>query len=184
MTRHELRTEDGRIVLRDWSDGDLTQMVVLFDDPEVAFRLPLPSPFDLAAARAHLEMTRRAQARGERRYFAITSGADAPLGEVMINLVDHTIGYVVGAAHRRRGLAAGAVRLITGYAHDTLSIPRVYLEIEADNTGSVAVAEAVGFRPMDVAPATVTDKGRRYRLHRWVHGPDHRWAPGPVTAGP
>ncbi|WDZ84917.1 GNAT family N-acetyltransferase [Micromonospora cathayae] len=170
MSGDELRLSDGRVVLRPWADDDLAAMVALFDEPEIAFRVPVAAPFDLAAARTHLDMTRRAWAKGGWRYLVITeAGDDRPCGEVLLNPVGHTIGYVVGAAYRRRGLATAALRLVTGYAHDTLAMPEVYLDIEADNAGSVAVARSAGFRPADLAPQEVEDKGRRYLLHRWVH---------------
>jgi len=40
-----MRLEGEGLVLREWTEGDLDVMVQLFDDPIVAWRTPLPSPF-------------------------------------------------------------------------------------------------------------------------------------------
>lgn len=150
MNAQDVRLTDDVVVLRPWTDDDLPQMVRLFDDPEIAFRTPVTAPFDLRAARTHLETLRRAQEAGDRLCLAITTVEDGlPRGEVMLNVRDDSIGYAVGPAYRGRGLAARAVRLLTAYAHDVLDRPRLYLWIEADNAGSTGVARAAGFRPGD-----------------------------------
>ena len=144
-------------------------MVELFDEPEVAYRTPLVSPFDLPAARDHLEMARRSRAGGERIHLAITTDGGRARGEVMINLAQATIGYVVGTAHRGQGLAVRAVRVLTGYAHEVLGTPRLCAQIEPGNHSSTAVAEAAGYRQTGVPPEPVEDKGRSFTLLTWVH---------------
>nr|WP_230416872.1 GNAT family N-acetyltransferase [Micromonospora tarapacensis] len=161
--------EGDGVVLRQWSERDLAQLVTIFDHDEMAYRLPMASPFDLAAAKAYLATARRAREAEARIYLAITSGDDLARGEIMINLAAGTVGYAVGPAYRGRGLAGRALRLITAYAHTVAGLPAVYLEIEADNAGSTAVARSAGFRPTGGEPVFVEDKGRRYALHRWAH---------------
>ncbi|MDG4792899.1 GNAT family N-acetyltransferase [Micromonospora sp. WMMD1082] len=165
----DVRLDGDGVVLRQWSERDLAQLVAIFDHEEMAYRLPVAAPFDLAAAEAYLITARRAQEAGHRIYLAITSGDDLARGEVMLNFAGRTIGYAVGPAHRGQGLASRALRLITRYAHSVAGLPTVYLDIEADNAGSAAVARSVGYRPAGGEPAFVEDKGRRYALHRWTH---------------
>ncbi|MCZ7420650.1 MULTISPECIES: GNAT family N-acetyltransferase [unclassified Micromonospora] len=165
----DVRLEGDGVVLRQWSEQDLDQLVTLFDDAEMAYRLPVATPFDLAAAEAYLNSARRAQQAGDRVYLAVTSGDDLARGEVMLNLVTGTIGYAIGPAYRGQRLASRALRLLTGYAHRVVGLSTVYLEIEPDNTGSVAVARSGGYRPTGDEPVFVEDKGRRYALHRWLH---------------
>jgi len=50
------------LILREWSDEDLPALRDLFDDPDVAYRTPLVSPFDLTAARDYLADARRVAA--------------------------------------------------------------------------------------------------------------------------
>ncbi|MFF8287897.1 GNAT family N-acetyltransferase [Streptomyces sp. NPDC016309] len=160
---------DGHLVLREWTDADLPAMSELFDEPDVAQRTPLASPFDRAAATAYLAMIRRTRADGTRLHLAITEHGGPPLGEVLLGVGQGAIGYAVGAAHRGRGLAAGATRLLTRHAHEVLGLPRVVLLIEPDNTASAAVARAAGFRLTAEPPVTVRGNGRTHPLLTWAH---------------
>jgi RimJ/RimL family protein N-acetyltransferase len=154
------------LVLREWERGDLAAMVELFDDPEVAYWTPLVTPFDLEAAEGYLD---RAHLDNGRIHLAITTDGERPLGEVMLSQESAFVGYLVGAAHRGQGLAVRAVRLTTEYAHEVAGLPRVILEIEADNDASNAVAQRSGYRLTELALNVVTDKGREVKLRTWEH---------------
>ncbi|MDN3296997.1 GNAT family N-acetyltransferase [Streptomyces ficellus] len=169
MTPAPVTLTDGDLVLREWTDADLPAMVELFDEPAVAYRTPLASPFDEAAAAAYLAMIRRTRADGSRLHLAITRNGGAPLGEVLLSTGQGAIGYAVGAAHRGQGLASRATRLLTAHAHRVLGLPRVVLQIEPDNTASTAVARAAGFRLTDEAPETARSNGRTHTLLTWAH---------------
>lgn len=162
LTSHDL-------VLREWRIADLPAMVELFDEPDIADRTPLRSPFDLDAAREYLEMIHRTRAEGQRLHLAITADGHRPLGEALLNLSRGTMGYAVGTAHRGQRLALRAGRLLTDYAHEVLELPRVLLEIEADNAPSVSVARALDFCPTNDEPERVEGKGRTFILHTWAH---------------
>ena len=68
--------------LREWTDEDLQAMVGLFDDAQVARWTPLASPFDLVAARGHLDRARGN--RSNRLQLAITEDGRTPKGEVLL----------------------------------------------------------------------------------------------------
>lgn len=162
------------VVLREWEDGDLAAMVELFDDPQVAYWTPLVSPFDLEAARAYLERARRRRASGERMQLAITVDGGEPAGEVLLmmsglGLDVAEIGYSLGSAYRGRGLASGAVRVMTEFARKTVRVSRLLLEIEAANAASVAVARAAGYRLTDAPPVPTEEKGRSIMLQTWEY---------------
>ncbi|MFI6148677.1 GNAT family N-acetyltransferase [Streptomyces sp. NPDC051109] len=158
------------LVLRDWTEADLAAMPALFDDPDVAYWTPIVSPFDEAAARARLERDRRMRAEGTVVLLAITVDGRAPLGEVMLRRAPEgtELGYAVGPAHRGRGLAARAVRLMAAYAFDELGVDQVILELEAENAASVAVAKKAGFSLLDVPLIEGEEKGRPYTLQTWA----------------
>ncbi|MES9510434.1 GNAT family protein [Streptomyces sp. NPDC000609] len=82
------------------------------------------------------------------------------LGRVLLNCATGSIGHIVGAAHRGQRLAVRALRTMTEFAHTTIALPRVILEIEPDSHPSIAVTRSAGFHPTSSAPETVTDKGR------------------------
>ncbi|WP_299537408.1 GNAT family N-acetyltransferase [uncultured Streptomyces sp.] len=165
--RMELRGEG--LVLRDWTEADAAAMPGLFDHPDIAHWTPMVSPFDEAAARARLERGRRLRAEGTTVLLAITDDGGAPLGEVMLRRAPEgtELGYAVGPAHRGRGLAARAVRVMAAYAFEQLGVRQVILELEAENAASVAVATAAGFSPLDVPLIEGEEKGRPYALQTW-----------------
>jgi len=143
-------TGDG-ISLREWRDEDLDDLVELLDEPDIARWTPMPSPFDLEAGVAYLKRARQSRANGQRIQLAITVDGTRPVGEMLLFGVDAglreaELGYLVGAAYRRRGLASSALSLLSGYALSTLSLTRLLLRIDPANTASCAVARRCGYR--------------------------------------
>ncbi|MGW6691372.1 GNAT family N-acetyltransferase [Streptomyces sp. NPDC054961] len=157
------------LVLRDWTETDLAAMPELFDHPDIAYWTPIVSPFDDAAARTRLDRARKLRADGTAILLAITVDGGAPLGEVMLRRAPEgtEIGYAVGPAHRGRGLAVRAVRVMAAHAFEQLGAEQVILELEAANTASVAVARKAGFRLLDVPLITGEEKGRPFELQTW-----------------
>ena len=144
----------------------------LLDDPDVDHWTPVPSPFDPAAARRHLERAHEVRAAGTGLHLAITRDGGTPLGEVLIFVRDGAppdsweIGYLTGAAHRRQGLAAAAVSALVEAAAAT-GLRRFVLRIEPANAASTAVATRCGFR-LAAGPRQVQEsKGRRIELAVW-----------------
>ena len=143
-------TSEG-ISLREWRDEDLEDLVELLDEPDIARWTPMPSPFDLEAGVAYLNRARQSRATGQRIQLAITLDGAKPVGEMLLFGVDAglreaELGYLVGAAHRRRGVASTALSLLSGYARNTLGLSRLVLRIDAANTASCAVARRCGYR--------------------------------------
>ncbi|MEU9419986.1 GNAT family N-acetyltransferase [Streptomyces sp. NPDC051000] len=157
------------LVLRDWTETDLAAMPELFDHPDIAYWTPIVSPFDDAAARARLVRARQLRADGTTILLAITLDGGAPLGEVMLRRAPEgtEVGYAIGPAHRGRGLAARAVRVMSAYAFEQLGTEQLILELEAENTASVGVATKAGFQLLDVPLITGEEKGRPYSLQTW-----------------
>jgi len=139
------------VQLREWTPEDLDDLVELLDEPDIARWTPMPSPFDVEAGLAYLRRARQGRTSGQRIQLAITADGGKPLGEVLLfgvdaGLKEAELGYLVGAEHRRRGLAAGALSLLSGYAHSTLHLSRLLLRIDPGNTASCAVARRCGYR--------------------------------------
>jgi RimJ/RimL family protein N-acetyltransferase len=139
------------VQLREWRSEDLDDLVELLDEPDIARWTPMPSPFDVAAGIAYLKRAHQGRTTGQRIQLAITVDGGRPLGEVLLFGVDGglreaELGYLVGAAHRRRGLASGSLSLLSGYARTTLRLNRLLLRIDPGNVASTAVARRCGFR--------------------------------------
>ncbi len=137
--------------LREWRADDLDDLVEMLDEPGIARWTPMPSPFDVEAGVAYLRRARQGRSSGQRIQLAVTVDGGKPLGEVLLFGVDAglreaELGYLVGAPHRRRGLASSALTLLSGYAHGTLGLRRLLLRIDPANTGSTAVARRCGYR--------------------------------------
>lgn len=137
--------------LREWSSEDLDDLVELLDEPDVARWSPMPSPFDREAGVAYLRRAQQGRITGQRIQLAVTADGGKPLGEILLFGVDAglreaELGYLVGAEYRRRGLAPGALSLLSAYAHGTLRFGRLLLRIDPGNRASCAVARRCGYR--------------------------------------
>jgi RimJ/RimL family protein N-acetyltransferase len=167
-----LHIEGLGLQLREWSDDDITDLVAIYDDPEIDRWTPVASPFGTEAARAYLAAAE--QKRAERRtvQLAITTDGGRPLGEILLfrgatDERDLELAYGVGAAYRGRGLATRAVRLAMRFARRRVGGRRVVLCIEDGNTASEAVAKATGFVLTDDEPVIREAKGREVVLRIW-----------------
>ena len=145
------------ITLREWRSEDLDDLVELLDEPDIARWTPMPSPFDVEAGLAYLKRARQGRTTGRRIQLAITKDGGTPLGEVLLfgvdgGLKEAELGYLVGARHRRQGLAARALTLLSAYARGDLELRRLLLRIDPGNTASTAVARHCGYRLTGEAP--------------------------------
>jgi RimJ/RimL family protein N-acetyltransferase len=151
---------DNGVSVRPWRPDEAAVLAAMCDDPEVAVRTPLPTPFSMEHAQTFIE--------GRRGYvdLAIVGVDDSPVGLVSLNLATQSASYVVSAAARGRGFATRALGRVWGMATTDLGWDRVTLEIEPGNRASESVAERCGFQP-DGSSERVEDKGREYDLSLW-----------------
>jgi RimJ/RimL family protein N-acetyltransferase len=168
------------ITLREWRPDDLDDLVQLLDETDVARWTPITSPFDVAAGVAYLKRAHQGRTSGQRIQLAITTDGERPLGEVLLfgqdtSLAEAELGYVVGAAHRGRGLATRALALLSGYAQSELALVRLVLRIDAGNAASRAVARRCGFRLTGEPPILQEGAHGLSHLDTWElvngHGP-------------
>ncbi|MFE9682258.1 GNAT family N-acetyltransferase [Streptomyces sp. NPDC002701] len=167
-----LRLVGEGVHLREWSEDDVDALIAVYEDPESARWTPVASPFDTSAALVYLAEAREARAEGRRVQLAITTDGVLPRGEVLLfrskaDERDVEIAYGVGAAHRGRGLASRAVRLLAAHAVRHTGARRVVLCIEEANAASAAVARAAGFTLTDDEPVLRTSRGREIALLTW-----------------
>jgi RimJ/RimL family protein N-acetyltransferase len=147
----------GGITLREWRSEDLDDLIDLLDEPDIARWTPMPSPFDVEAGIAYLKRAHQGRTSGRRIQLAITVDGGKPLGEMLLfgvdgGLKEAELGYLVGAGHRRRGLASAALSLLSGYARSDLELRRLLLRIDPANTASTSVARRCGYRPSGEPP--------------------------------
>jgi RimJ/RimL family protein N-acetyltransferase len=76
------------------------------------------------------------------------------------------------AAHARgRGVATGALALLTRWAFEEHGIQRAYLIIDVDNPASKVVAERAGYTREGVMRSTYLKQGRRSDTELWSRLP-------------
>ncbi|MFD1271346.1 GNAT family N-acetyltransferase [Streptomyces kaempferi] len=119
----------------------MPDLVALYDDPEIDRWTPVASPFGTGDARDYLAAARTKRADGHTVQLAITTDGRTALGEILlfhsaVDGRDVELAYGIGAAHRRWGLAAGAVRLMVDHALRNTRARRAVLRIEDGNTAS------------------------------------------------
>ena len=143
---------DGRIRLRLLGEDDLAEIAEACGDPDIARFTRVPSPYTLEEARSWMVTTRAGLRAGTDLHPLVV---DAHSGELLgaCGVAQRPgdpgnwgIGYWIVKAHRGRGVASGAVRLLAAYAFDRLGVERLELQAEAINPGSIATAETCGFK--------------------------------------
>ena len=122
----------------DWSDAQ---------DDECARWFGWPCRPGVERCRAHLERVANNAEPGSftwaiRVPAGFAGGADLKLHDNRWN-----VSYFVHPAHRGRGIATRALRLVCGWAFDDLGLDAVSTRVRAGNAASLRVLAKVGFRP-------------------------------------
>ena len=161
-----MRLTDGVIVVRDWTEEDLETLVELSRDPETVRWTRVPEDNSAERAREFVEGQDEPP----------TLIADAQTGEIVGSggLVGDLgdgraeIGYWVAPAHRGKGIATRAVRLVADWALGEGGFARVELHIHPENPASARVAEHAGFRFEGVLRSFHEVKGVRSDVAMWA----------------
>jgi RimJ/RimL family protein N-acetyltransferase len=147
---------DGVVTLRPWTAADVAALVEACQDPEIARRTLVPSPYTEDDARSYLQRVTAGWQDGGRASFAVVeaTGHDVPLGAAGLPVIDWhqlaaDVGYWLAAPARGRGFATRAVELLAGWAFGPLGLERLELRTNEDNAASHAVARRAGFAPSD-----------------------------------
>jgi len=152
------RLEGDGLALRPMTEADVPRIVEACSDPRTQQWLGgLPTPYTEESALTYLQTRRENLARDQGVTWAITEpGASGDLLLGAISLFDHTreveaeIGYWVHPDARSRGLMTRAVRVVTTYAFEGLGVAKVKISAAVENTASLHVIEACGFRSYGV----------------------------------
>jgi len=145
-----LRTD--RLRLRLHHPDDLDWMVAVHSRPDVA-RFLLDDPWTVARGAEVLDKRlARTDLDGEEGAVALILEHDgAPVGDISLWLTDREhrsaeIGWVLDPAHTGRGFAREAVRTVLTAGFDHGRLHRVVAQMDARNTASARLADAVGMR--------------------------------------
>lgn len=158
---------DGVVTLRPISTGDIDQITVACQDPELQRYIPVPRPYHRADAEAYVALSHDLWPTGRKYVFSVVANDDP---EVLLGVVSLTVaGRCGNAAYwltppaRGRHAASRSLRLLTEWAFEALLLAVLLLEIHDTNQASKRVAVAAGFHHSgDIEVAT--DDGPRAAL--------------------
>jgi RimJ/RimL family protein N-acetyltransferase len=158
-----MEIRDGDLVLRPWTEDDVSALVVACNDPEIPRWIPfIPAPYTREDALAFV----RGEVVPDECSLAITDDGTL-VGSIGISVNSQgyrgRIGYWVAAPARGRGVCAGALRLLARAAFDELGLQRLELITDPDNDASQRCAEKVGFRREGVMRAHLRHPDGRVR---------------------
>lgn len=131
------------VVLRPLRADDAGAIVTHCQDPEIGRWTTVPYPYGRSDAGAFLNSGEWALGicdAGTNALAGCIGVMGSPAGESACE-----VGYWVGSAMRRRGLATAALGTLTGWLVGTCGLGRVELLILPGNTASEGVATAAGF---------------------------------------
>ena len=158
---------DGVVRLRLIAEADLPAVVAACQDPEIPRWTRVPEPYGESEARSWFEQEAEQRARGQQLGLLIVDPCNGRLlGSVGIVHVDQQegrceLGYWMARDSRGRGLATRAVRLLSGWAFENLSVDRIVIHAEPENAASRRVAEQAGFTLEGVLRSYLVNKGLR-----------------------
>ncbi|MDP1818906.1 MAG: GNAT family N-acetyltransferase [Acidimicrobiales bacterium] len=142
---------EGAVCLRPWSVADAAALVAGWSDPEVARWTGVPDRTEEVAARRWIEGEADRRARGLALDLVVDLDG-AVVGEVGLSSLDPDagtveIGWWIDVAHRRRGLATVAARLMATWSVAELCVNTVLATCDPANPPSGGVARSAGFAP-------------------------------------
>jgi RimJ/RimL family protein N-acetyltransferase len=149
------------VSLRAWEESDVRDLVDALQDPDIPRFTRIPSPYTEAHAREFL-----ARGMANETSFAIVGarGGDL-LGGIGLRDAGEArgeVGYWVRSEARGRGVAPRALRLIAGWAFETLGLARLQLLTRPDNRASQRAAESADFRREGVLRSYMDFGDRRH----------------------
>ncbi len=154
---------DGDLVLRPWEPGDVARTRG-FHDAASARVLGLdaadPTPQQHLA---WIERTRQEWAESRRAATFLVECDGEPVGSVAVHRREPGVGvlsWVTSAAHRGRGLAARATRLLVDHAFADLELRRVEAAVDADDRSAISTGLRAGLRREGLLRANVTRGGQ------------------------
>jgi RimJ/RimL family protein N-acetyltransferase len=154
---------DSAMVLRPPQIEDVAAVTAACQDAEIDRWTPLPSPYGEEHARAWVE----AQPEDDRvGLLVVETETEELLGSVGLEGIGQNrgraeIGFWTAPWARRRGVAVRAVRLLTGWAFDTLALARLEAWVREENHLSQRVLERAGFSREGLLRSYEEIKGER-----------------------
>jgi ribosomal-protein-alanine N-acetyltransferase len=167
---------DGVVTLRPWRLDDVPALVEACSDPTITRWLPnMPSPYTEADGREFIEEQPKRNAEGSGNvgvFDAQTGGLLGACGFGAERSERFEFGYWVASAHRGRGIAPRALRLIARWVAENTVVGRLQLHADVENIASQRVAEKAGFTREGVQRSWMDIRGERRDMVSYSLLPD------------
>ncbi len=158
----------------DLSSSLAPEIADLANDREISRNLgshSFPYPYTVEDALAFFNRNREEG----RKFFAIDFiifHSGHPAGIIGLSDIDHNdhkchVGYWIGKKYRGMGLATEALSLVTGFAHDDLSMHRIYTGVFEFNTASMSVLLKNGYSVEGIERETYFMEGKYWSSVRF-----------------
>ena len=167
---------DGVVTLRPWRLDDVPALVAACNDPTLTRWLPnMPSPYTAAAGREFIESQPARNAEGSGNVGVFDAQTGELLGACGFGAKPserYEFGYWVVSAHRGRGIAPRALRLIARWVAENTGAGRLQLHADVENIASQRVAEKAGFTREGVQRSWIDVRGERRDMVSYSLLPD------------
>jgi RimJ/RimL family protein N-acetyltransferase len=168
----EVILTDGGVTLRVIDHTDVDQITAACQDERLQRYIPVPRPYERAAAEDYVTRSRAFWPTGRKAVFAIVDAADTGrlLGVIILTVAGRcgNAAYWVVPAARGAGVARRALELLTEWAFQELVLAVILLEIHETNTASMEVARACGYHRAGRIDSTVGPGGHALLYSRLV----------------
>lgn len=151
MAAEELLFEGNGFVMRPWRLGDAPSLAANADNRNVwtNLRSRFPRPYTVDVARTWIARCIGGRERGLQLAIDVEGLA---VGGMSVDPVTANtprigeIGYWIGEAYWRRGIAGEAVRMVCPVAYERLTLDRLRAVVRESNQASLRILERSGFR--------------------------------------
>jgi ribosomal-protein-alanine N-acetyltransferase len=145
------RLYGSRLVLRNWRNSDVGTVQEASRDPLIPIMTTVPVTDGKPEALAFIARQHDRMRTGAGDVFAIADATGRSVGHIGLFFVAGagtraSLGYWIAPSQRRRGYAAEALTMLTGWALQQPGIDRLELFVEPWNTGSWRAAERAGYQ--------------------------------------
>lgn len=161
--------DDGRAGLRPWREGDVAAILAMSRDPDTIRFTNVPDPYDEDSVRIWLALQPARLRAGDGAAFAVVElPSEEALGAIGVRVLHGRgiaeIGYHMAPEARGRGLATGALRLLSDWSFAALPVARLQLTTHVANPASQRVAEKAGYTREALLRSWADQRGERVDL--------------------
>ncbi|MEP6976744.1 MAG: GNAT family protein [Thermoleophilia bacterium] len=167
---------DGVVTLHPWSMGDLPALVAACNDETLHHWLPMiPFPYTDKDGRDFIGSQAKRNAEGAGNVGVFDAATGDLLGACGFRGDEAgraEFGYWVASAHRGRGVAPRALRVLARWVAENTAVGRFQLHADVENIASQRVAEKAGFTREGVQRRWIDIRGERRDMVSYSLLPD------------